>query len=224
MEDLSFWYHCKDFSVFEVAYLWCEMEPPPTAGSYESTPARVQKVWDMIYYAVQDGELKPQIPGLRDHVAVRVIFDNVFQSDDESERIIGLGNIRFSRVALRKWVENQNHGYYPRFLFPEAQQLAPAESLASHSENLQPVSTEPSESKYENLLKAFGLLVQLYVDRANRGGKKYGTADNPTVSQIAEDICQKADNLGLLDKGATGLRKSSVQEKIREALQKLKSF
>lgn len=204
MEDFSIWDQISDFRVDEAAYLWCGMEPPPT-GTYEPMLRVVEKVMHRILAAIQNGEF----PSEEEGKTVRL---------DKPYELI---NFRLSRAALRRWAENQNDGFCPLFLFPEIRQQDPAKPLARHAQNPPPAIVEPSERKYENLLKTFGLLIRLY---ANKGGKKYRTADDPNVSQIAEDICQEAENLGLLEHSATGLRKTSVQEKIKEALQKLVSF
>lgn len=73
------------------------------------------------------------------------------------------------------------------------------------------------DDERDNSERLLGVLVKLL---ACKGGNKYGTSENPNISMIYNDM---ADLLALEEISITGLAKSTVSQKLSNALRAVKS-
>lgn len=108
--DLAFWDSVNIFSIHEVAWLWCELDPPEHKDIPTSDP-------HLRHQALLSS---PKLPSKGARVQKAILRDRQLKPTEDEEGWPG----DYHRADLRAWAERQ--GYAPLFLFPELRPEKPA--------------------------------------------------------------------------------------------------
>ncbi|WP_295393592.1 hypothetical protein [uncultured Thiodictyon sp.] len=199
--DYLVWDTYDEFTAHQAAYLWLDKEPELDP---EKTAGDAFAVLQAIYDAVERREITS---GIRD---TRAMYAAKGWADPYEHKIVTIdveywtGRLVLSRIALRKWAEKTRQR--PLFLFQE-DRIKPI--VKKDSDEKRNIPQKPiTDHKADNLRKIIGLAALALVS-SQKGTKRLGTAENPTIDALAELISSQGDIM-LDAKNVASIRGTSV--------------